>query len=95
MDADRPIRHMPVRLVGRCSDRIARLARPNLTVTGEVESMAPELAKAHLIAVPIRYGSGMKGKVAEAMQVTRRKVRSLEEKTLKGLKRALLKAGYR
>ena len=46
--------------------------------------------------IELRFVQGMsQDKVAESMGVTRRKVRSLEEKSLKGLKRALSKAGYR
>ena len=39
---------------------------PEVTVVGRVASMVPELARADLVAVPIRYGSGTRVKILEA-----------------------------
>jgi glycosyltransferase involved in cell wall biosynthesis len=56
-----------VRLVGDPDTSVARLAsRPSVTVVGRVPEMGPELARADVVAVPIRYGSGTRLKVLEA-----------------------------
>ena len=41
--------------------------RPNITVTGQVESMAATLAQADIAVIPMQSGSGMQNKVIEAM----------------------------
>ncbi len=56
-----------VRLVGVPDGSVLKLDNPPLvTVVGRVESMEPELARADLVAVPIRYGSGTRVKILEA-----------------------------
>jgi glycosyltransferase involved in cell wall biosynthesis len=56
-----------VRLVGRYDDRMDELAsQPRVTLTGQVPEMAPELALADIVAVPIRFGSGTRVKILEA-----------------------------
>jgi glycosyltransferase involved in cell wall biosynthesis len=56
-----------VRLVGDPDDSVANLHDPpRVSVTGRVPSMVPELAKADLVVVPIRYGSGTRVKILEA-----------------------------
>ena len=39
---------------------------PHVTVVGKVPSMTPELARADLVVVPVRYGSGTRIKILEA-----------------------------
>jgi glycosyltransferase involved in cell wall biosynthesis len=56
-----------VRLVGDPDTSVARLASiPSVSVVGRVPEMAPELARADIVVVPIRYGSGTRLKVLEA-----------------------------
>ena len=56
-----------VRLVGADSPTVRRLHDPpRVTVTGRVPEMGPELARADIVAVPIRFGSGTRIKVLEA-----------------------------
>lgn len=55
------------RMVGSAGDAAQRLhAPPRVTVTGFVEDLAPELARADLVVVPIRSGSGTRIKILEA-----------------------------
>lgn len=56
-----------IRLVGDVDDRVRRLhAPPRVVVTGFVEDIAVELARADLIAVPIRFAGGTRIKILEA-----------------------------
>jgi hypothetical protein len=56
-----------VRLVGSPDGSVTSLADPpRVTVVGRVPSMEPELARADLVAVPIRYGSGTRVKILES-----------------------------
>lgn len=56
-----------LRLVGHCTPAVAALQCPPLvTVVGKVPSMDPELARADLVVVPVRYGSGTRIKILEA-----------------------------
>lgn len=56
-----------VRLVGRHDQRLELLAsEPGVRLTGRVPDMAPELARADLVAVPVRFGSGTRIKILEA-----------------------------
>jgi glycosyltransferase involved in cell wall biosynthesis len=56
-----------LRLAGRCDDRVGRLhAPPQVVVSGFVDDMTQELARADLVAVPVRYGSGTRVKILEA-----------------------------
>ena len=62
-------RHGPVsvRLVGEAGAAVTALAAPPaVTVVGRVPAMEPELARADLVVVPVRYGSGTRVKVLEA-----------------------------
>ena len=56
-----------VRLVGRPSPTVTALINePDITVTGRVASMEEELAKADVVVVPVRSGSGTRLKILEA-----------------------------
>lgn len=56
-----------VRLVGRHDHRLERVTcEPGVTATGRVPEMTPELARADLVAVPARFGSGTRIKILEA-----------------------------
>jgi glycosyltransferase involved in cell wall biosynthesis len=55
-----------VRLVGEPNDAVARLAATGVSVAGRVDAMEPELARADLVVVPVRYGSGTRVKIIEA-----------------------------
>ena len=48
-------------------DRIRELRDEGVTVTGYVPYTEPYLQKARVSIAPLRYGSGMKGKIGEAM----------------------------
>lgn len=61
------IANVQLRIVGRCDHRVMCLhGPPGVVVTGEVPDVAPELADADVVAVPIRYGSGSRLKILEA-----------------------------
>jgi glycosyltransferase involved in cell wall biosynthesis len=61
-------RDVEVRLVGECDPRVLRLAQPNdIVVTGSVPDIAVELARADVVAVPLRQGAGTRIKVLEAL----------------------------
>lgn len=61
------IPQVQVRLVGECDEQIRRLHRPpDVVVTGFVPEVVKELARADLIAVPIRFGGGTRIKILEA-----------------------------
>ncbi len=56
-----------LRLVGDGGPAVVALHDPPLvTVVGKVPSMAPELAAADLVVVPVRFGSGTRIKIIEA-----------------------------
>jgi len=56
-----------VRLVGRDGGLLDDLRDlPGVTVVGEVAEVGPELARADVVAVPIRFGSGTRLKILEA-----------------------------
>jgi glycosyltransferase involved in cell wall biosynthesis len=56
-----------IRLVGEPDSSVSGLASdPAVTVVGRVPEMGPELTRADVVAVPIRYGSGTRLKVLEA-----------------------------
>jgi glycosyltransferase involved in cell wall biosynthesis len=55
-----------VRLVGRADDRLLGLRGDGVTLTGEVPDVSPELARADVVAVPIRFGGGTRIKILEA-----------------------------
>jgi glycosyltransferase involved in cell wall biosynthesis len=62
--------HLPqarVRLVGDYDHRIADLAQTEgVTLTGFVQDISAELARADLICVPVRFGGGTRVKILEA-----------------------------
>jgi glycosyltransferase involved in cell wall biosynthesis len=66
----RPVR---VRIVGRGVTReIAALARRGaVEVTGPVPDVRPHLAAAAVFTAPVRFGTGMRGKVLEALAMSR------------------------
>ncbi len=56
-----------VRLVGEPNGSVNGLHRPpEVCVVGRVASMEPELERADLVVVPVRYGSGTRVKILEA-----------------------------
>lgn len=56
-----------VRLVGRSNDGIVRLGQSaGVTVTGPVDDIVAELARADVVTVPLREGAGTRIKVLEA-----------------------------
>jgi polysaccharide biosynthesis protein PslH len=61
----RPTAHLTVVGVG-ASDEIKRLARPGVEITDWVPDVRPYLARAAVVVVPIRMGSGTRLKVLEA-----------------------------
>jgi glycosyltransferase involved in cell wall biosynthesis len=54
-------------LVGEATDEIQSLAGDTVVVSGRVESMEPHLSRAAVVAVPIRFGGGMRVKVLESL----------------------------
>ena len=56
-----------IRLVGRSTPSLERLDDPpSVSVVGRVADMGDELARADLVVVPIRFGSGTRLKILEA-----------------------------
>lgn len=56
-----------VRLVGKADPAVTRLHEPpGVTVVGPVPAMLPELARADVVVVPVRFGSGTRVKILEA-----------------------------
>lgn len=55
-----------VEIVGEAGATLQALAGPTVTVTGAVPDTAPAYARASLLAVPIRFGSGSRIKILEA-----------------------------
>jgi glycosyltransferase involved in cell wall biosynthesis len=56
-----------IRLVGSPSQSVKLLHRPPaVTVIGRVPDMIPELARADVAVVPIRYGGGIRNKILES-----------------------------
>jgi glycosyltransferase involved in cell wall biosynthesis len=53
------------RVIGRHDDGLAREC-PNLSFSGEVAAVAPELARTDVVACPLRFGSGTRVKSLEA-----------------------------
>jgi glycosyltransferase involved in cell wall biosynthesis len=66
----RPVR---VRIVGRgVTPEVVALARPgSVEVTGAVDDVRPHLAAAAVFAAPVRFGTGMRGKVLDALAAGR------------------------
>jgi hypothetical protein len=56
-----------LRLVGDPDAAVTALGdQPSVTVVGKVPTMEPELARADIVVVPLRYGSGTRLKILEA-----------------------------
>jgi glycosyltransferase involved in cell wall biosynthesis len=56
-----------VRIVGHAGDAVQQLAEdPNVVVTGFVENLDEELARADAVVVPLRHGTGTRLKILEA-----------------------------
>ncbi len=65
----RPVR---IRIVGRgVTPEITALAGPDVEVTGMVPDVRPHLAAGAVFVAPIRFGTGMRGKVLEALAMGR------------------------
>jgi glycosyltransferase involved in cell wall biosynthesis len=66
-------RPLQLRVVGRgMTPEVVRLARPNaVDVVGPVPDLRPHLAGAAVVAAPVRFGTGMRGKVLEALAMGR------------------------
>lgn len=60
------IPEVQLRLVGRSTPRIERLADPGVVVVGEVPDVADEYARAGVAVAPIRFGGGTRIKIIEA-----------------------------
>jgi glycosyltransferase involved in cell wall biosynthesis len=60
------IPEVQLRLVGRATPRIERLAGPGVVVVGEVPDVADEYARAGVAVAPIRFGGGTRIKIIEA-----------------------------
>ena len=55
-----------IRLVGHATRRIEALHRPpEVIVTGRVPDMTAEMARADVVVVPVRFGSGTRNKIME------------------------------
>lgn len=58
-----------LRLVGsHMPPEVAALAGPGVTAVGWAPDMAEEYARARVVVAPLRFGAGVKGKVAEALE---------------------------
>jgi polysaccharide biosynthesis protein PslH len=66
-------RRVRVRIVGRAIPAdLATLAAPGvLDVAGPIDDLRPELAGAAVVVAPVRFGTGMRGKVLEALAMAR------------------------
>jgi glycosyltransferase involved in cell wall biosynthesis len=61
-----------LRVVGReMPPAIARLAGGQVEIRGPVPDVRPELAAAAVVVAPVRFGTGMRGKVLEALAMAR------------------------
>ncbi len=62
-----------LRVIGRdMPSAIHALARPGIVdVVGPVDDVRPHLAAARIVAAPVRFGTGMRGKVLEALAMGR------------------------
>jgi glycosyltransferase involved in cell wall biosynthesis len=67
---NRPVR---LRILGRgVTPDVAALARPGVVeITGAVDDVRPHLAAARIVVAPVRFGTGMRGKVLEALAMAR------------------------
>jgi GT2 family glycosyltransferase/glycosyltransferase involved in cell wall biosynthesis len=58
-----------VRLVGPYAPaEVQALADDGIEVTGQIPDLAPVYARARVVIAPLRFGAGVKGKVAEALE---------------------------
>jgi len=62
-----------VRIIGQgVTPAVAALARPDVVeIAGAVPDVRPHLAHAAVVAAPVRFGTGMRGKVVEALAMGR------------------------
>ena len=60
-----PLGSPPLTVVGRGADGLPPL--PGIDLVGEVDDVAPHLARARAVAIPLRQGSGTRLKLLEAM----------------------------
>jgi GT2 family glycosyltransferase/SAM-dependent methyltransferase/glycosyltransferase involved in cell wall biosynthesis len=59
---------VPVVIAGsKPTDEVQALAGPSVEVTGWVEDLQPLIDGARLMAAPLRYGAGMKGKITQSL----------------------------
>ena len=59
---------VPVTIAGsKPTDEIRALASPTVEITGWVEDLQPLLDGARLLAAPLRFGAGMKGKITQSL----------------------------
>jgi glycosyltransferase involved in cell wall biosynthesis len=49
------------------SPEVLDLASARVDVTGWIENLGPELDRARVMAAPLRYGAGIKGKVTQSL----------------------------
>lgn len=66
--ARQEIPDLRVRLVGRADERVRRLqSEPAVVVTGYVDDLDQELARADVVIAPVRFGGGTRIKILEAL----------------------------
>jgi GT2 family glycosyltransferase len=64
----RELPHVKLTLAGDAPPpEVLALAGPNVEVTGWVEDLDPLHSKARIFVAPLRYGAGVKGKIAESL----------------------------
>jgi len=65
-------REARLRIVGRGAEALAALAAPGrVEVVGAVDDLRPHLSAAAVFVAPVRFGTGMRGKVLEALALGR------------------------
>ncbi len=64
----RDLPHVKFYIVGNNpTEKVKRLAAEDIIVTGFVPEVTPYLMSSRVFVVPLRYGSGLKGKIGEAL----------------------------
>lgn len=65
----RSVPEATLRLVGsHMPPTVAELAGPGVEATGWLDDLTPAYGRARVVIAPLRYGAGVKGKVAEAIE---------------------------
>ena len=65
-------RRVRVRIIGRgVTPEVAALAGDGIEVLGAVPDVRPHLAAARVVVAPVRFGTGMRGKILEALAMAR------------------------